>query len=103
MSTLNDAINTLAADVAANKTAVEAEAANLATASASFTKALDDLKATINSQPNSAALLAQVTPLLATLEANTASITQSATALQTLSGTAQAADPGAPTSTPVNS
>lgn len=103
MSTLNDAISKLAADVAANKTATDSLATELTTASANITNAINDLKAAINSQPDSAALLAQVTPLIATLEANTASVSASAASLQTLGTTAQSDDPGAPVSAPVNS
>lgn len=103
MSTLNDAISKLAADIAANKTATDSLASQLTAASTNITHALNDLKAAINSQPDSAALLAQVTPLLATLEANTASVTASASSLQSLSNTASTADPGAPVTAPVNS
>lgn len=103
MSTLNDAIAKLAADAAANKTATDAELATVTSAVTTITNTVNNLKAAVNSQPDSAALLAQITPMIQTLEDSTASLNQSTANLQQLTATAQADDPGAPVSAPVNS
>lgn len=103
MSTVNDVVAQLAAVVAANKTAQDAELETVTSAVTTISKGVNDLQVIINSQPNTdAALIAQITPLIQTIQDSTASATQATTNLKTLASTVQAADPGAPVSAPVN-
>lgn len=99
MSTTTDALAKLSSDIAAQTAAVSGLSTQLTTATTNINNALSDLKAAINSQPNMPDISAQ----LAAIEQNTATITQAADSLTTLSTTAQTDDPGAPTQAPVNS
>lgn len=103
MSTLTDAISQLNTAFTANKAATDQEFSTLTSSIATINTSLTDLKAAINSQPDETALVAQITPLITALQLATEQANQSTANIQALATTAQSADPGAPTSAPVNS